>query len=69
MQVREALVHIERGKLLSPLLVLQTLAANPKLSLSVVKDYIARCITEETRLLEEDRAAIGKYQVCASYVR
>jgi len=55
-------VHIERGQLLSPLLVLQTLAANPKLTLSVVKDYIARCITEDTHLLEEDRSAIRKYQ-------
>ncbi|KAK3285147.1 Vacuolar protein sorting-associated protein 11 [Cymbomonas tetramitiformis] len=60
-EVTQALAHIERGQLLAPLVVLQTLAANPRLTLSVVKDYIAQHIAEETRLVEEDRAAIRKY--------
>jgi hypothetical protein len=35
--VREVLAHIEAGGLLPPLVVLQALAANPALKLSVVK--------------------------------
>lgn len=61
-EVREVLVHIERDNLLPPLIVLQKLSKNPKLTLSVVKDYIARQLQQETRLIEEDRKVIEKYQ-------
>jgi len=63
-EVKEVLVHIERDNLLPPLIVLQKLAKNPALTLSVVKEYIARQLQLETRLLDEDRKAIEKYQVC-----
>jgi hypothetical protein len=53
--VREALVHIERGRLLSPLLVLQTLATNKNLTLSVVKEYVGRCLAEDSAALAEDQ--------------
>lgn len=62
-EVKEVLVHIERENLMPPLIVLQKLAKNPTLTLSVVKDYIARQIEQETRHIEEDRRAIEKYQV------
>jgi hypothetical protein len=54
-QVREALVHIERGRLLSPLLVLQTLASNQNLTLAVVKQYVGRCLAEDSAALAEDQ--------------
>jgi hypothetical protein len=63
-EVKEVLVHIDRDNLLPPLIVLQKLAKNPALTLSVVKEYIARQLQLETRLLDEDRKAIEKYQVC-----
>ena len=62
-EVKEVLVYIERDNLLPPLIVLQKLAKNPTLTLSVVKEYIARQLQQETRLIEEDRKAIEKYQV------
>jgi hypothetical protein len=62
-EVREVLVYIERDNLLPPLIVLQKLSKNPKLTLAVVKEYIARQLQQETRLIEDDRKAIEKYQV------
>jgi hypothetical protein len=53
--VKEALVHIERGRLLSPLLVLQTLATNKNLTLSVVKEYVGRCLADESAALAQDQ--------------
>ena len=50
-QVREVLSHIEASALLPPLVVLQTLAANPHLTLSVVKGYMARTLSAEGALL------------------
>lgn len=64
-EVREVLVHIERDELLPPLIVLQKLSKNPNLTLAVVKEYVARQLQQETRLIDEDRKAIEKYQVRA----
>ncbi|KAL5977230.1 Vacuolar protein sorting-associated protein 11 [Asimina triloba] len=61
-EVKEVLTHIERDQILPPIIVLQTLARNPCLTLSVVKDYIARKLEQESKLIEEDRKAIEKYQ-------
>ena len=44
------LAHIEAGALLPPLVVLQTLAANPHLNLAVVKGYMARTLSAEGAL-------------------
>ncbi|KAF8380784.1 hypothetical protein HHK36_028278 [Tetracentron sinense] len=41
---------------------MQTLSKNPCLTLSVVKDYIARKLDQESKLIEEDRRSIEKYQ-------
>ncbi|GFY97710.1 vacuolar protein sorting 11 [Actinidia rufa] len=40
----------------------ETLSRNPCLTLSVIKDYIARKLEQESKLIEEDRRAIDKYQ-------
>jgi hypothetical protein len=67
--VREVLSYIEAGNLLPPLVVLQTLAKNPKLKLSVVKAYIARQLASENSRIEEDRKAITKYQTETAAMR
>lgn len=62
-EVKEVLTYIERDDILPPILVLQTLSRNPCLKLSVIKDYIARKLEHESKIIEEDRQAIEKYQV------
>lgn len=61
-EVKDVLTYIERDDILPPIIVLQTLSRNPCLTLSVIKDYIARKLEQESKLIEEDRRAIEKYQ-------
>ncbi|KAL6960499.1 Vacuolar protein sorting-associated protein 11 [Sarracenia purpurea var. burkii] len=61
-EVKDVLTYIERDDILPPIIVLQTLSKNPCLTLSVIKDYIARKLEQESKLIEEDRRAIDKYQ-------
>ncbi|XP_023740105.2 vacuolar protein-sorting-associated protein 11 homolog isoform X1 [Lactuca sativa] len=61
-EVREVLNYIERDEILPPIMVLQTLSSNPCLTLSVIRDYIARKLEHESKLIEEDRRMIDKYQ-------
>ncbi|CAL0304410.1 unnamed protein product [Lupinus luteus] len=61
-EVKEVLTYIERDDILPPMIVLQTLSRNPCLTLSVIKDYIARKLEQESKMIEEDRQAIDKYQ-------
>ncbi|CAA2965918.1 vacuolar -sorting-associated 11 homolog [Olea europaea subsp. europaea] len=68
-EVKEILMYIERDDILPPIIVLQTLSRNPCLSLSVIKDYIARKLEQESKLIEEDRRAIEKYQVWVLYFK
>nr|XP_043629208.1 vacuolar protein-sorting-associated protein 11 homolog [Erigeron canadensis] len=68
-EVREVLTYIERDDILPPIMVLQTLSSNPCLSLSVIKDYIARKLEHESKLIEEDRRMIDKYQEETSTMR
>ncbi|CAB4274494.1 unnamed protein product [Prunus armeniaca] len=68
-EVKEVLTYIERDDILPPIIVLQTLSRNPCLTLSVIKDYIARKLEQESKLIEEDRRAIEKYQETTSAMR
>ncbi|CAI0383530.1 unnamed protein product [Linum tenue] len=61
-EVKEVLTYIERDDILPPIIVIQTLSRNPCLTISVIKDYIARKLEEESKLIEDDRRAIEKYQ-------
>ncbi|KAG0447267.1 hypothetical protein HPP92_028386 [Vanilla planifolia] len=61
-EVKEVLTYIERDDVLPPIVVLQTLSKNSCLTLSVVKDYIARKLEQESKLIEDDRKSIDKYQ-------
>lgn len=65
-EVKEVLKYIERDDILPPIIVVQTLSQNPCLTLSVIKDYIARKLEQESKLIEEDRQAVEKYQVIYS---
>lgn len=68
-EVKEVLTYIERDDILPPIIVLQTLAKNPCLTLSVVKDYIARKLEQESKIIEEDRRAVEKYQETTKNMR
>lgn len=68
-EVKEVLTYVERDDILPPIFVLQTLSRNPCLTLSVIKDYIARKLEQESKMIEEDRAAIEKYQVDLCFCR
>lgn len=68
-EVKEILTYIERDDILPPIVVVQTLAKNPCLTLSVIKDYIARKLEHESQLIEEDRRATEKYQEETSTMR
>ncbi|KAM7270961.1 hypothetical protein ACFE04_030175 [Oxalis oulophora] len=68
-EVKEVLTYIERDDILPPIIVLQTLSRNPCLTLSVIKDYIARKLEKESKLIEEDRRSIEKYQEDTSSMR
>jgi hypothetical protein len=67
--VRTALTHVERGRLLPPLAVLQALSANGSLPLSVVKDYVRRALEEEATAVAEDRAACERYEAETARMR
>ncbi|KAL6554481.1 Vacuolar protein sorting-associated protein 11 [Orobanche minor] len=68
-EVKEVLTYIEKDDLLPPIIVIQTLSRNPCLTLSVIKDYIARKLEQESKRIEEDRVAIEKYQEETSAMR
>ncbi|XP_051151972.1 vacuolar protein-sorting-associated protein 11 homolog [Andrographis paniculata] len=68
-EVKEVLTYIERDDILPPIIVLQILSRNPCLTLSVIKDYIARKLEQESKLIESDRLAIEKYQEETSNMR
>lgn len=68
-EVKEVLNYIERDNILPPIIVLQTLSRNPCLTLSVIKDYIARKLEQESKMIEEDRQAIEKYQVGSFFLK
>lgn len=68
-EVKEILNYIERDDILPPIIVLQTLSRNPCLTLSVIKDYVARKLDQESKEIEEDRKAIEKYQEETSAMR
>ncbi|KAJ7964711.1 vacuolar protein sorting 11 [Quillaja saponaria] len=61
-EVKEVLTYIERDDIVPPIIVLQTLSKNSCLTLSVIKEYIARKLEQESKMIEEDRQAIEKYQ-------
>lgn len=58
----EVLSYIDRGNLMSPLLVLQNLAYNSTATLAVVKDYIIHRLQMEDELIANDERYIRQYR-------
>lgn len=61
-EVKVVIEKIESHDVMPPVLVLQALAGNESLELSVVKDYIVRRIQAETSQIEEDIESINRHQ-------
>lgn len=61
-QLMEVLSHIDKRNLMSPLLVIQTLAHNSTATLSVLKDYIIRRLQMEQDQMTEDKRLIQQYK-------
>lgn len=61
-QIMEVLSYIDRGNLMSPLLVLQNLAYNSTATLAVVKDYIIHRLQMEDELIANDERYIRQYR-------
>eukprot|EP00775_Hariotina_reticulata_P008195 gene8195-8386_t len=60
--ISEVLRHIEAGALLPPLVVLQTLAKNKQLKVSIIKDYVSRQLQAESAETSRDRDTISRLQ-------
>ena len=58
----QVLDHIDRCNLLSPLMVVQTLAHNSTATLSVVKDYIIKTLRHENEQIQKDERMIRQYR-------
>lgn len=58
----EVLEYVEQGSMVPPLVVVKTLAKNPALMLSVVKDYMVRQLSADSAQIEEDRKLIERFQ-------
>ncbi|PIK58361.1 putative vacuolar protein sorting-associated protein 11-like, partial [Apostichopus japonicus] len=58
----DVLSQIDRHNLLSPLLVIQTLAHNSTATLTVIKDYIVRRLQQENDQITEDERLIEQYR-------
>jgi len=67
--VRLALAHVEKGRLLPPLAVLQALSGSEAMPLAVVKDYVRRSLAEEAQAVAEDRAACERYEAETARMR
>ena len=60
--LKTAISHIEENNILPPLVVLQLLSKSSHVSVAVVKDYIARVLETQTKMIEEDFVAIQRYR-------
>eukprot|EP00882_Tetradesmus_deserticola_P009855 GHRQ01010413.1.p1 GENE.GHRQ01010413.1~~GHRQ01010413.1.p1 ORF type:complete len:423 (+),score=244.16 GHRQ01010413.1:587-1855(+) len=60
--ISQVLQHVEPGELLPPLVVLQTLAKNKTLKVSLVNNYVARQLQMEGKEIAKDRDTISRLQ-------
>jgi len=58
----EVLNHIDKCNLLSPLMVIDTLAHNSNATLGVVKDYVIKRLQQENEQIAKDERMIRKYR-------
>ena len=62
-QIAEILSVVEQNRLMSPLLVIRTLAASPNANLGLVRDFLKNAILIEDRQTKEDEDLIERYRV------
>ncbi len=62
-EITEVLANIDHANLLPPLLVVQILAAKQSATLSVIKEYIMRRLSQENQLIAEVRI----FLVCSDF--
>ncbi|KAF8068385.1 VPS11 [Scenedesmus sp. PABB004] len=60
--IARVLARVEAGALLPPLVVLQTLAKNGRLQVSLVKGYVSRQLAAEAAEIAKDRETIARLQ-------
>lgn len=53
-QLMEVLNYVNEHKIVTPLMAIQILSKNPRISLSVVKKFLISCIVEKQQLIRED---------------
>ncbi|CAG0915166.1 unnamed protein product [Notodromas monacha] len=59
--LNEVLTQIERGKLLSPIMVLEMLSSSPTISLGMVSSYLTRALEAERGKISESEQLIEQY--------
>jgi hypothetical protein len=62
-QIGEILSVVEQNRLMSPLLVIRTLASSPNANLGLVRDFLKNAILIEDRQTKGDEAMIEQYRV------
>ncbi|KAI8469810.1 MAG: hypothetical protein J3K34DRAFT_511770 [Monoraphidium minutum] len=58
--LEELMGHVEDGAILPPLVVVQALAANPNLQVSLVKGFVGRALARDTADIERDRETVAR---------
>jgi len=58
----EVLDHVEKNKLLPPLMLVEMMAHSSTVTLAVLKDYLLRQLQQEQELIAEDERLIVQYQ-------
>jgi hypothetical protein len=61
-RLSNVLGEIEKRKLLPPIMIVNILSKNSKAPLSVVKEYLIRCLTREAEMVTENERLINKYK-------
>ena len=61
-ELKHILQVIEQKHLLPPLMVVQIMAKNPTKQLAVIRDYIVKCLEQETVIIDNDERQIRHYQ-------
>jgi len=60
-EIMEVLANIDKYNLIPPLLVIQILAQKKTTPLSVIKEYITRCLSQENQQIQEDYRLIRTF--------
>ena len=68
-QISEILSVVEQNRLMSPLLVVRTLASSPNANLGLVREFLKNAILVEDRQTRDDEAVIEQYRVDTAKIK